>query len=78
MARKLPAPSKANVMSAIWTLRGQSGGRSTWPTAERIANHLRADVVDVVPLLRSLRSQRLFTERQRGGQRVWMPWDEAA
>jgi hypothetical protein len=77
MAAKLPAPSSASVIRAVHALRGQEGARSTWPTAKRIADHLRADEADVLRHLRSLRNQRIFTERQRRGEKVWMPWDEA-
>lgn len=67
--------SSGAVMSAIYHL----GDRYTqsWPTAARIAEYLQADEDAVRAHLRSFRTQRLFRDRRRKGQTVWMPWEEA-
>jgi hypothetical protein len=67
----------AAVIRALYDLQGQDGPRTTYATAERIASYLKADVQLVLPILRDLKDRRLFTDRQRRGERVWMPWREA-
>jgi hypothetical protein len=62
------------IISAAWTLYGR---RSKWPTAEAIAEYLRAPLDEVERLLRELRRKRVFDARQRSGEKVWMPWGEA-
>jgi transcription initiation factor IIE alpha subunit len=61
------------VIRGIYTLHGRSGCA---PTAEEIAEHLKVKVGDVRPLLATLRRQRLFEQRSRRRQKVWMPWGE--
>jgi hypothetical protein len=69
------APSNGSVISAIYHLGDRH--QRTWPTAADIARYLEADESQVLACLRALRSQRLFRDRRRKGQRVWMPWGEA-
>jgi hypothetical protein len=64
------------VIRAIYDLQRREGPQSVWPTAERIADYLRAPVGDVLARLRDLKGERLFTDRRRKGERVWMPWSE--
>jgi hypothetical protein len=64
----------ATVIRAVHELGDRTNG---WPTAERIADYLRAPTGDVLALLRDLKAARIVTDRRRKGQRVWMPWSEA-
>lgn len=62
------------VMNAIWRLHDRA---RRWPTVAEIADYLEVDEKIVRPLLRELKSARLYRDRQRDNRRVWMPWDEA-
>jgi hypothetical protein len=66
----------ATVIRAIHDLRRQEGARSIWPTANQIAAYLRAPTEDVAACLEELKAERIFTDRRRKGERVWMPWSE--
>lgn len=65
----------ASVIRAIYNLGDR--GQHTWPTAAKLARYLEADEAQVLEHLRELRTGRIMRDRQRKGQRVWMPWEEA-
>jgi DNA-binding IclR family transcriptional regulator len=63
--------TKATVLRAVHELRDRGGGDCT---AEEIAEHLKAPVGTVRPMLVELKSRRIVRDHRRGDRREWSRW----
>jgi DNA-binding IscR family transcriptional regulator len=62
--------------TVIRTVHNLHDQRGKWPTVEAVAERLGISADSARELLLELRRARIFRDRRRRGERVWMPWDE--
>ena len=65
--------SAKTVIRAIGDLTDRTG---QGPTTEDLAKYLECAAGDLRPALLSLRSQRIYRQRQRQGRKVWLRWSD--